>query len=1215
MTAMREPHDSIPRPGWALVPVDEGSVAALAQATGVSRVTARILLSRGLEDADAVERFFTPSLERDWIDPLELPDMDRASRVVAAAVRDGKRIVVFGDFDLDGISATAILALGLRELGGRVRTFIPSRFGDGYGLSATALERVLEEPTDLIVTVDCGVASGDEVETLLDRGVEVVVTDHHEPSGEVPKGIPVVDPKVDPSSPSQALSGAGVALKLLQAVGALLGSPALWRAYTDLATLGTVADLMPLVGENRALVADGVRRITADPRPGIKALCSVAGVDPREMTSESISFSLSPRLNAAGRMGDPEVALDALMTLDDVEAEDVVRRLDEMNRERQHLEADLSEAALALADRTWSGERAIVVWDEGWHEGVKGIVASRLVNRFGVPSFLFTVEDGVAHGSGRSIPGIDLFEAVTSFSHLLTRYGGHTAAVGVTLPAADLEAFRESLVAYLADLPEEQFHPPTLVEAVVKLDDLSAELVAELDLLRPYGQANRAPLLLTDCVFMTARRRVGRLEDHLRFTAYDGIAEVPAIAFRCKDIERFSDIDRPVDIGFELSLDEWRGRARLQMVVRSLTECRHSEDSSPAAAFVDDLFERADEFLAREAYAGITEEPSFNTKLVGVTFEGRQDRIAALDDGMPLRLQRQPENPYDANAVAAYAPDGIQIGYLNRNLSGTLAPVMDAGVEYDAAITAITGGEEGRPYGVNVLVSRRDLTDPSSLDEETAEYREELADLPQGELRAALVERFIGDNRLHEAQSRTLDLLAARKSVLTVMATGRGKSLIFHLHAAEMALAEKKASVFVFPLRALVADQAYHLAEVFSKMGIAVRTITGESSATERDEGFAALGDGELDVVLTTPEFLQIHAERFADSGRIGFLVVDEAHHIALSRAGHRPAYTMLGQVRERLGSPVTLAVTATADTAAARAISDELGIDEWVLDPSVRENLMLDDRRDFRDKDDYLTALANRGEKAVIYVNSREQTVRLAKMLRKRVPQYGHRIAFYHGGLGRSIRNRIEQEFRAGEIRIAVSTSAFGEGVNIPDIRHVVLFHQPFNSVEFNQMSGRAGRDGAPATIHLLFGARDARINELILSSAAPGRPDMAALYRALRALQEGAGPAFEVTNAELVDRATRIDPNFSLDERGVSSGIGILRELELLTSEGYGAGRRITLVPTVAKVDLESSARYLEGLEELKEFADFKEWVYSATAGTLLQRFNRPILPEGER
>ena len=266
-----------------------------------------------------------------------------------------------------------------------------------------------------------------------------------------------------------------------------------------------------------------------------------------------------------------------------------------------------------------------------------------------------------------------------------------------------------------------------------------------------------------------------------------------------------------------------------------------------------------------------------------------------------------------------------------------------------------------------------------------------------------------------------------------------------------------------------------------------MRTVTGESSPAERDEAFAALAAGELDVVLTTPEFLHLHAARFAASGRVGFVVVDEAHHVGMSRAGHRPAYARLGEAVEALGRPTVLAVTATADDATAATIRQTLGITATVLDPTVRDNLRIEDRRDIPDKDGYLASLAARGEKTVVYVNSREQSVKLARMLRKRVPELAMRTAFYNGGLSRSARHAVERAFRTSELAVVVATSAFGEGVNIPDIRNVVLYHLPFNEVEFNQMSGRAGRDGALARIHLLFGAKDARINEMILSSLAP--------------------------------------------------------------------------------------------------------------------------------
>jgi single-stranded-DNA-specific exonuclease len=445
------------------------------------------------------------------------------------------------------------------------------------------------------------------------------------------------------------------------------------------------------------------------------------------------------------------------------------------------------------------------------------------------------------------------------------------------------------------------------------------------------------------------------------------------------------------------------------------------------------------------------------------------------------------------------------------------------------------------------------------------------------------------------------------------MATGRGKSLIFQLHAARRALHAGSASVFVYPLRALVADQAFSLSERFVDAGLTVRVVTGESSPGERDKAFVSLEDGSLDVVLTTPEFLEAHAERFAASRRVGFVVVDEAHHVGQSRASHRPTYGRLGDVLERLGNPQVFATTATCSAEAAEACMRVLGVERTVLDPTVRENLALVDRRGASDRDGTLAALISNGDKTIVYVNSREQSVRIARDLRKRVPSLGMRIAFYNGGLTKSSRHAVERAFRGGDLTVVVSTSAFGEGVNIPDVRNVVLYHLPFNDVEFNQMCGRAGRDGQRSQVHLLFGAKDARINDLVLSSQAPERDDLAALYLALRDAQGQSAEPIEITNAELVERARSKRREFSLDERGVSAGIGIMRELEIVTSEGRGAYRRLS-VPRAngVKVELDQSVRYAEGREEIAEFGEFRDWVLSAEPDELLARFNRPILPE---
>ncbi len=1197
---------------WVVRDTDAGLVAALSRETGLPVVLCRVLIGRGVTDAGDLRRFIDSSLDREWLDPDLIPGMGDAARRVVSAIEAGDRIVVFGDFDLDGISAAAVAARGLAALGAHVEVIVPNRFSEGYGLSVPAIERIVASRPALVVTVDCGISSAPQVEALRARGIDVVVTDHHEPGDGVPVGVPVANPKLRPECGSVDLAGAGVALKLVQATGALAGRPEAWRGLTDLAMLGTVADIVPLVGENRALVTDGVARVRSAPRVAIAALATVAGVSVQSLRAEDVAFALAPRLNAAGRMADPAVALGLLMSDDPLECEDLAGALDEHNRIRQDVEQDLSDAAFALADRTFrEGDRALVLAGEGWHEGVKGIVASRLASIYRVPAILFAIREDEATGSGRSVGTVDLHAAVAACSAHIVRFGGHESAVGVTVRAGGLERFRACLFDHLSTLPAEQFVSERTCDTTLALQEVSVELGVELERLEPFGHGNPRPLFCADGVFMNARQRVGRTSNHLRFTAFDGITSVPAIAFRCRDIETAAQTDAPVNLAYEVSVDEWRGRKRVQIMVRDF-EMRIASGYAPASELVEDLFSRADDIIAREEYAGIADAESFHTKLAGVTFEGRQDVVARLSPGLPLRAERQPDNEYDANAVALFDPHGDQVGFFNRRLASALAPALDAGVEYDVEVADVTGGEEGRSLGVNVCVARRGEPADEEREAQRVVRREQLAVLSPEALERELVTEFIGERSLHEAQRAALGALERKERCLTVMATGRGKSLIFHLHAARLALRESLASVFVFPLRALVADQSFHLAEAFSDIGVMVCTLTGESAPDRRDEIFAGLADGVVDIVLTTPEFLDHHAARFSSAGRIGFVVVDEAHHVGTARVGHRPAYARLGEAIDTLGSPGVLAVTATAGAEIAAAIRASLGITTVIEDPTVRENLIIEDRRDTKDKDGYLAALSARGEKVIVYVNSREQSVRTARMLRKRVPAIASRVAFYNGGLGRAARHAVERAFREGDLSIVVATSAFGEGVNIPDVRHVVLPHLPFNDIEFNQMSGRAGRDGAPSRVHLLFGAGDGRINDMVLASGAPSRDDMAALYLVLKEAQALDGEGFEVTNAELAERVRARRRGCDLNDRAVSAAVSVLRELGLVIAEGHGPYRRLTVPPAPpVRVELTDSVRYAEGLEEIAEFRRFREWALSAPVAELLARFNRPILP----
>lgn len=1204
---------------WELLPTDGEAEASLVRELGVSPLVARVMVARGLRDVATARRFLSPSLDRDWADPLDIPGMAEVADRVELALTRGERMAVFGDFDVDGMTATCLLTLALRRLGGDVHPYIPYRFGEGYGLSSEALARVMEGSSpSLIITVDNGIAAAREVEWALAQGVDVVVTDHHEPGDLVPTGIPVTDPKISPDCYSRELAGAGVALKLVCELGRRLGAPDLWREYTEVATLGTISDMMLLEGENRSLVEDGIRSMRCTKRPGIVALAATAGIDLATVTADELPFSIIPRLNAAGRMGNTDVAFDLLITDDPAEASVLAGMLERTNQERREIEGQLTDMVLAKVESTYDGSRIIVVGGEGWHEGVKGIVASRIVSKYRVPAILFSISDGVARGSGRSVGSVDLFHAVEQCSDLLIRFGGHAGAVGVTCEAANLDALRERLAAIMAELPPEEFESRGEITALVSLDEMTCEGIDALEALQPFGQGNKKPLFGVRGVCMRSRARVGNTANHLRFIATDGANSAAAIMFRTPNIERASSCDEAVDLVFEAVNETWQGRTKPKLMVRDIIY-RDAPATQEGPALVDELFGKADEILSRDEYAGIGEAQSFMTKVVGVTFEERQAVVATLSPGQRLAIRRDVANPADANALEVIEETGARVGFLRRQISAVIAPLIDArSASYSAVVCEVTGGTQGKAFGVNIQVSREDVSSAqASLVEEGLGERARLATLGAECLTEELRHSMIGDHALLPAQRAALDTLAAGESCLAVMATGRGKSLIFHIHAAREALLHGRASVFVYPLRALVSDQSFHLTSAFAKLGMCVSVLTGETPLDERTTTFEGLASGRVDVLLTTPEFLAIHADRFAQAGRVGFVVIDEAHHAGTAKGGTRSSYLSLPEVLDKLGRPVALAVTATASDDVALEICRLAGIDQRdvVIDKSVRENLSIVDMRELRDREARLISLVSSGQKTVVYVNSREQTISLARTLRQAIPELGRRIAFYNAGLTREDRARVEEAFRQGELRCIVSTSAFGEGVNLPDIRNVVLYHMPFGQVEFNQMSGRAGRDGHPARIHLLFGSRDARINERIVAASAPSRNELVTLYRTLRSLGARAAAAgddsFAMSNADIAQECLAIDMRSVLDDRAVSCGVSIFRELGFLETHGYGTARRIHMVQSPGRVDLEKSIRYLEGLRSRDEFVAFRDWAISADAEEMLEQINRPITP----
>jgi single-stranded-DNA-specific exonuclease len=553
---------------WTLSPCPRHEVVALAQELGVSETTASVLVRRGYGDPTAARTHL--AAERPAHDPFLLGDMEAACNAIRRTVAAGKRICVHGDYDADGICATALAVLVLRELGAEVDWHLPSRFEEGYGVSMETLARLAREECGLVLTVDCGITAVDEVAEAKSLGLEVVVTDHHRPAERLPDCPLVVTRPSD--YPFPELCGTGVVLRL----GEALLEPGALAQHLDLAALATIADVVPLVDENRALANAGLRRLARTTKPGLRALMRAARVDPGALDSGSVGFRLAPRLNAAGRLGHPGVALDLLLTDDEREAERLAGELESLNRDRQAVEDRILRDAVRQIEEwpeTERRRRSYVVAGEEWHRGVIGIVASRLVERFNRPVVLIAgTDDGAWVGSGRSISAFDLHGALGACGEHLERFGGHRAAAGLSILPESVPAFREAFAAHADEkLTDDDLVPRLKVDAVVDGRELTLDLCEELERLAPFGLGNPAVTLLAVGCELSELGAVGEGK-HLRLAVTANGVRSGAIAFG--QGSRLDTYRRPVawDVAFRLGANRWNGTVAPQLVVRRLLE-------------------------------------------------------------------------------------------------------------------------------------------------------------------------------------------------------------------------------------------------------------------------------------------------------------------------------------------------------------------------------------------------------------------------------------------------------------------------------------------------------------------------------------------------------------------------------------------------------------------------------------------------------------------
>ena len=562
---MTEPNSK----GRWLIP-DEPDVSGLPDR--VPPLVARLLVSRGIRTPDQLENFL--NLSHLPHDPMLLPGMDRAVARLRTAVDYGETVGVFGDFDVDGITGTAIMCEGLGSLGARPVPYIPQRTGEGHGLSLGAIDSLVESGASLIVTVDCGITDTDEVAYASDLGVDVIITDHHVPPSGLPKAVACVNARLEGSAyPFDELCGAGLALKVIHGLHQSWGVP-YDPALLELAALGSVADLVPLVDENRYLVSNGIEQLKITRRPGLLALFETARLSADQLTSESIAFQIGPRLNAAGRMGNPADSLRLLTTRSPEEATMLAEKLEDLNQERRAATEDASALAVEAVEAMPSVPPILVVAHEAIPQGVAGLAASRLVERYRRPAVVLSLNGEQAVASARSIPEFNIVEAIASASDLLVRYGGHAQAAGFTVSTDLIPEATERLLAHAGRLLESLDLTPTLeIDAVARLPELTMDTYDWLASLEPFGKANRRPLFASMGVTIKEARLVGNNQQHLRLRVEQGGQEIVALAFNQADAWRALEGQAgpaPLDLAYTLMLDSWQGQDSLALRVKEL---------------------------------------------------------------------------------------------------------------------------------------------------------------------------------------------------------------------------------------------------------------------------------------------------------------------------------------------------------------------------------------------------------------------------------------------------------------------------------------------------------------------------------------------------------------------------------------------------------------------------------------------------------------------
>lgn len=1119
---------------WKLEQADQKLVDKLAAELELSQLTAEILVRRGFSESAEVKQFLQFD-SKDMHDPHLLADIEPAVDRIQKAVGSQEKIMVYGDYDVDGITSTALVVDYIQSLGGNVEYYIPNRLEEGYGLNQEAVKELADSGTELMITVDCGIKAQAEIKRAQELGIDVIITDHHTPPAERVPALAVIDPHQERCDyPWKKLCGAGVAFKLTQALAEKsereTTEPPL-VSYLGLVALATIADIVALQGENRIIVSSGLEQLNQlelNQQPGLAALAKVAGFADKQIRAGNVGYQLAPRLNAAGRLGEPETGVELLLADDYFTAQEVANRLNRLNNQRKEISDRIfAEAEEAVRGFDLEEEWVIVLASPHWHSGVIGNVASDLQEKYHRPVVLIALDGGgEGPGSCRSISSFNIYQALQACSDLLIGFGGHRQAAGFSITAEQVPKLRSRLNQLAKEkLEKEDLRPQQRVDGDAELADLSFSLLEELEALAPFGYRNPRPVLKAASVEVDSFRLVGSNQQHLKLSVSQDGCRLDGIGFGQAEYKQKLQLQQEdVNLLFQLDRNEWQGQVNLQLRIKDL------QVSSPG--FWQRLFNSA----GREE-AETSDYDWFYLPLPRSDYN--------LEVGQKLELEHRRGRVLLTTGEQAVAE-------INTQFSEQLKSYLDLGIEYQAVV-AETGEEV-----VEVFISRK-LNDlqVAKPDDAKLNTREVIAQ----------VEEEILSGSLSAAERKLLTQLADEDKEAAVGPVFNRLPLV-KTASCWQAVKKQQMTVIITPVKHLAVTYHHALQRDLNPQGIDCRLGTSSLSLSEEGNLKRALADGEVDVLVATPEFIARHQHLLFKPGLV----------ISNQATKDRFAGEKLAPQRQLLFSNES-----TGE-------EEKLLMSDW-----LSKSVQLNDKRNSAAELDYLTSLLAERKKVLIYVTTAEASRKLAaKLSTSQKP-----VLFYNSNLDLADQRRVIDKFSTSQASgLVATTDLLLEGVGLTDI---VVYQPGFSCYQFKeQLSQLAVAKAETLQLHLLYNEQEIEKSNQLITDKNPNRKLLKELYLLLSKLDKGQSKA-KIKEEDLYQLWAQSNKR-KLKEITLTTMLGILAELGLITRvKELERGIKLAPQPEI-KLDLADSMRYNECVIEKKEFAVFVKSVLTASKQEIL-------------